>query len=1568
MADDRYTDLSGNPGSGDSLNLGVDTQGPSLVISSNDALLSEGEAATITFEFSEAVTDFTGDDIVVTGGTLTGLTQVDDNTWTATFTPEAGYEGEASISVADDRYTDLSGNPGSGDSLNLGVDTQGPSVQISADDASLSEGAVTEVLFSFSEAVAGFSADDVVVSGGVLSNLTQLDDSTWSATFTQQGSEAPAISVINGSYTDLAGNQGSPDALDLNLAPQVEAAVLLEDMIEDGGIITITQDDLLQGARDADGDALTATDLQLVQGAGTLIDQGDGSWTFEPDPHWSGEVGFEFVVTDGQAQTPGSAQLQVIADADAPLLKVDSDPAGGDVGGGLLLPPSTGLLLQQFDQLSEFGAEDAKDAHALEAVLTQREADESTLVAALGSGDSREEALNLPTDSALSVTGLVYLEAGKSYSFSGHRDDTMHIELGGEAVYSVGWDHWGSYQSSAFTPAVSGYYELEAYVYNATGPGSFSLEVSVDGGAPAPIGSLPIYSEIADVDAGGGRHGGYEDLGDGGFYPAEPGTGFAGSEIMLPGLVAELVDRDGSEQLSITVDNLPAGMVLSDGVHSFTASIDHGQLDITGWDLGNLSITGVPDYSGRFDLQFTATATEQSNGDTASSQISIPVTILESAPAVVISAADNLLAIGESTEITFTFDEAVTDLEASDIEVSGGSLSGLTQIDDTTWTATFTQEGSDAPVIAVIDDSYTDLVGNHGSGGSLELSTDLSAPTLAIRSDDLLLGEGETATLTFAFSEPVVGFDASDIEIEGGTLDAASLMTADGGQTWTATMTADPAYVGPVEVRVADSAYTDVAGNPGSGDTLALNADTQAPTVLISTTQTTVAAGDAVTVTFTFSEAVAGFNPGDVAVSGGHLSDFAQQDADTWTATFTREGSEAPSIAVVNESYTDLAGNLGRGDVVALNQAPVARDDVLEVYEGQRQNVEVLLNDSDPEQNPLSIVSATAGQGTVSINADGTLSYQANPGYNGTDSIEYVISDGQGGTDTAHVAVTVLAQAEAPLLRLGTAAGDEDSAIELMIDVAPADASDRISSITLSGLPDGAELSNAQGDTLQIVDGRITLTQDQLEGLAVTPPAHSDHDFTLSVVATATSLDGTHSQSSSAQLPVAVNAVADQPLLSVALGSVQSVAVLADLDNLDRITVGEQIIDTRIDRVVTGDAWANQLLGDNMQASNELFHGLDGDDQMVGYGGDDVFIAGGGNDAIYAGSGMDTVIFSGSREDYLIIPDDHNGAYLNVVDTRGFDSAPENVGLMDAGDHLYDVERLVFDDGIYLYDPDTGELSQLRELSFALDIRAALQDTDGSEQLTIEVAGLPEGARLSAGTEHADGHWSLSAEQLDGLQLTVPEESADFDLQVTATATETPSDTGYELSTDNSAAVSETLHVEVPSVLYGSVSDDYLTGTDGADMLVGGRGDDTLDGSGGDDVLAGGMGSDLLIGGLGADVFVWDLGDAGTVGNPAQDTVADFNPAAGDVLDLRDLLIDEEHQDLARFIHGEVRDNGSGEVETVLEISTTGQFDPGQDDYSAADMTIHLQHVDLGDDSSAIIQQMLNNGSLLIDQ
>ena len=76
-------------------------------------------------------------------------------------------------------------------------------------------------------------------------------------------------------------------------------------------------------------------------------------------------------------------------------------------------------------------------------------------------------------------------------------------------------------------------------------------------------------------------------------------------------------------------------------------------------------------------------------------------------------------------------------------------------------------------------------------------------------------------------------------------------------------------------------------------------------------------------------------------------------------------------------------------------------------------------------------------------------------------------------------------------------------------------------------------------------------------------------------------------------------------------------------------------------------------------------------------------------------------------------------------------------------------------------------------------IAAALTDTDGSESLAIKIAGVPTGAKLSAGTSNGGGIWTLTPAQLAGPDPHAADH-ADAPTSLTVTATSTESNGGSD--------------------------------------------------------------------------------------------------------------------------------------------------------------------------------------------
>jgi outer membrane protein OmpA-like peptidoglycan-associated protein len=144
-------------------------------------------------------------------------------------------------------------------------------------------------------------------------------------------------------------------------------------------------------------------------------------------------------------------------------------------------------------------------------------------------------------------------------------------------------------------------------------------------------------------------------------------------------------------------------------------------------------------------------------------------------------------------------------------------------------------------------------------------------------------------------------------------------------------------------------------------------------------------------------------------------------------------------VGTDNFSYTIDDGFGGQAsanvtvNVLSPNQPPEANDVFASTVRTQPVDIDVLANDSDPDGDPLTIVSFTQpANGSVS-QVNGLLRYQPDPLFYGEDSFSYTISDGRGGEDTANVVVEVQFANQAPVANPDSASGP--AGVQITVDV-----------------------------------------------------------------------------------------------------------------------------------------------------------------------------------------------------------------------------------------------------------------------------------------------------------------------------------------------------------------------------------------------------------------------------------------------------------------------------------------------------------------------------------------------------
>lgn len=155
------------------------------------------------------------------------------------------------------------------------------------------------------------------------------------------------------------------------------------------------------------------------------------------------------------------------------------------------------------------------------------------------------------------------------------------------------------------------------------------------------------------------------------------------------------------------------------------------------------------------------------------------------------------------------------------------------------------------------------------------------------------------------------------------------------------------------------------------------------------------------------------------------------------------------------------------------NDAPVAVDDVISTAKNTPVTFDPRDNDSDPNGDILDVVEVgVAAHGTVLVNADGTVTYQPDAGYVGTDTFTVTIADEGGLLATSTTTVFVLEDGpnRDPVAQDDRLTVLEDSP-ETVVSVLPNDTD-----------PDGDELVvvdvtvPANGGTATLIDGVVRFT------------------------------------------------------------------------------------------------------------------------------------------------------------------------------------------------------------------------------------------------------------------------------------------------------------------------------------------------------------------------------------------------------------------------------------------------------------------------------------------------------------
>ena len=946
--------------------------------------------------------------------------------------------------------------------LAVTLDKTPPSVAISKAGGTPKAGESVTITFTFTEDPgASFAWDgssgDVVVSGGVLgaisgSGLTRTASFTPSAA-TNNG--MASIIVAGNSFQDLAGNLGSPgNSLSFGydtLAPAAPPAPVLATSSDRGFLdndkLTSDSTPTIEGTAEAGATVhLHDTDGTPL---GSVVAGGGGAWSYTPAALSAGMHTISVTAADAAGNaSPASSGLVLIIDTTAPTLAISSSASQLRMG-------ETALITFTFSE--DPGATFSWDGAVGDVLVSN-----GSLGPLSGSGLVRTATFTPGAgvgagNASITVAAGTYTDAAGNNGGAGVTPAISIDTLAPALTISSNVPALKIGQSATITFAFT---EDPGASFSWDGQ---SGDVFVSGGVLGPLSGngltrtatfTPHAATNNGVASIGVAAGTYQDgAGNPGGAGAPPSLQF---DTLAP-VAPSAPDLDDLSDLGIAnSDNLtslatPTFSGTAEAGATVTLSTDNGATVLgsavaTG---GAWSITSSALAHGAHTIKASVV---DAAGNPGPLSTGIDVTIDALAPTLTISSDKAALKAGETAVITFTFSEDpgasfAWDGASGDVLVAGGALGpisgcGLTR--SATFTPAAASPGPSAS-ITVAAGSYLDAAGNGGGAGlAPALTIDTLAPALAISSSVAQLKIGETATITFTFSEdPGASFawdgSSGDVQVSGGVLGAIS----GAGLTRSATFTPSPGLAGATAlITVAAGSYVDAAGNAGgAGLTPALAIDTLAPTLTITSNVAQLKAGGSATITFTFSEDPgASFawdgSVGDVLVGGGALGPISGSGL-TRTATFTPDAAVnggTASISVAAGAYQDAAGNNGgAGTTPALvfdTLAPAAPSapDLSDASDRGASNSDNLTNLATPTFRGTAEAGATVvlygsdgvtALGTTVAAVDGAWAITSTPLSHGAHSVSASATDAAGNTSPASGVLALVVDTVAPTVAIG---------------------------------------------------------------------------------------------------------------------------------------------------------------------------------------------------------------------------------------------------------------------------------------------------------------------------------------------------------------------------------------------------------------------------------------------------------------------------------------------------------------------------------------------------------------------
>jgi len=836
---------------------------------------------------------------------------------TATGGDLANKDGLVTLTTGGLDITDLGGNrltslevTGGADERAVTMDNTAPVVSFSSDDYYVSGS--FDVAVSLSEAVTGFTSDDLAVSNGTVTALVANGDD-FIATISPTAAGQVILSLAADQMTDAAGNGNA--AAGPNYFVNDPVAPTLTTIERSYPTDETTDSDYVVWGINFSEDVsnVDASDFRIAGTTATL--------------YVSGRRGR---AADGARSRASAEGLG----PDGPSYQYSVTAQGGDLA---TLNGTVTLTLAGGNDIADVAgtmlASTVPTGTNNNTFILENDVVAPTVVLSSAASDPVSGVFTLDITFSEDVTGFaledLVVSNGSASDLSGSgadytatitatADGTVTVDLAADAAtdnagngnvaasqFSITSD--GSAPtvvlSSAASDPVSGSFTLEvAFSEDVTGFTLSDLVVS-NGTASDLSGTGADYTVTITATADGAvtvdlaADAATDDAGNGNVAASQFSIT---SDASAPTVVLSSASTDpvaGAFVLSIVFSEAVSGFELADLV------VDNGVASGLSGAAASWSVTITPSADGAVTVDLAADSASDDAGNGNVAATSFVIENDQSAPSVVLSSGATEPVVDAFT-LTITFSEDVTGFELADLVVTNADLSDLAG-DGAVYTVVVTPSGGSPVTVDLAADSAVDGAGNGNTAAdTYSIITDNTPPSLEIT----VPGEETEGVFTavFAFSEAVTGFVVDDISVSNGDL---SEFAAIDTTSWSVTVT--PQTVGTITLSVAAGAAADAAGN----DSLAAEASLEAVAEPI---EVAVVVAEDVEDPTEISATARVTNPGSQPVDFLVEVDVPWLDVDPRTGTIPSLGELELTISV-NELANGLEAGTYTGTVTVIN-------------------------------------------------------------------------------------------------------------------------------------------------------------------------------------------------------------------------------------------------------------------------------------------------------------------------------------------------------------------------------------------------------------------------------------------------------------------------------------------------------------------------------------------------------------------------------------------------------------------------------------------------------------------------